>query len=738
VQLTRRRAKRRRRDHGDKYHTDNDYAGDGSLADYGVGSNDNAHDDNYDNHTTDSTSILATMADNDVNDEHDDSGDDNHDDNADYNDDGDNQPSGGRPIGGDHPAPEAVPHNDTAAVDDDPLRGGGPGGAAAARRRPGEQQTLAGITASLAALQRQVAALQAASGGRGGRQQQRRQQQRRGGPQRRSDDNNTNSSATASPPEAPTSTLWERLQGLFQLAAKAPTPPTDAQSQATLTSLLQKPAGTTNNNSHNTRSNGSSSNTRSAGSSNSNTRPPPTRNTSTSGNTSQTAARSSDNSSNECPRLYAAAWSATVVPAHHLSKQPPGEADLVVACHTEKDVTSSRERLTATGSKRNVTLVHIGAPGAKDKVMVHTHLGPHAVEATLSGIGDHPPKPNDRHKAFEDDTPLPEPTATDRSNSTTLQLRRTVAKDFCQTTIFQQSMKYPLALPTIVLGGANARRVLQTQAATAYDNEATCLIRIKRADLTHFYGIKLPTGTFLTQHRGECAPHWVPREKDTPAGTYWEAAAAAAAQAKGRLAYRSTRTTSLGVVGTTDTTPTAIAPRWYLHGAPTDWTETDAQQWVTDRGWCQPSDFHTRGRTAWFFRAQMPADCKNEAGLALTFTSGITVAPATPSSGTRNQRQQPTAAARTVWGTVAPTDTQQAARTARRQQPPQQRSGTTLESMTDDATPSKRKRPDDSTTEDAAGTPSHGTPYDTWFETVECGGDGDCAYCAIVKNKTPG
>jgi hypothetical protein len=358
-------------------------------------------------------------------------------------------------------------HDPTALAtvdnDDDPLRGGGgSGGAATTRRRREERHTLATVAAAVTSLARQVEALQASTPTRRTRARSRRTRSPCQPAQRHPQ--------PAQPPAPNDASLWKQLTSLLQRPTSLPTPPSDQQIRDTLATLLRQTptrqdtpltdaAATRPQKSASARAQEHSSTSTTAATKAEVGMPPPAQPTYNwdhferkfgfdkvpprrrwgPGRNTGDAAPDHSQPGDDRPRLYTPAWTAPVVQARHLATHTP----LVVVCHSPEDVEQAQQWFAALGGGI-ATLVHLGAPGAKDKVMVQTPLGPQAMLATFTDVGNDPPRPRERPAVLKDDTPVPQPTAKDGNIGL---LRLTIAQEFCQPVLFQQCTRYPLASP---------------------------------------------------------------------------------------------------------------------------------------------------------------------------------------------------------------------------------------------------------------------------------------------------
>jgi hypothetical protein len=587
------------------------------------------------------------------------------------------------------------------------LYGGGPGGAAATKRK----RDIAALQKAVADIAQHVEELS-----RGGKQNRPRQKQRR--PQKRSP-------RAEEAPSRSDGQLWRKLCEAFAVAQKQQTPPTDGEVTSFLNKLLQLPSQNSQQTSSTRQPNQPSQQSQQQ-------QQPPSAASDAEPRSFAAIAKAAQRTPQQMPaRLWKGLWNAEIIAASAVEKHDL-KTPVVVACHSSQQVANTRTWLSARGNSASATLVHIRADGATDSVLLHGDLGPVRVPANIEYVGPSAPKKKALPASVKDDDPSAGEEAM-RDKTTTC--RVTFVKEFADAELFARCTKHPQCLPTLVLGPTAAKEVLQTRAAIAYDKEVTCLVKVRTAAVPELLKLRLPVGAFVAQHASQSRPQWIRRPAEQSSGEYWKRATAQRDKGGGSLIYRSTNRSSIGVLNATAALEDTEVPRWFLSGAPGHWTEADAQAWAIARGFSQPEGWQRRGRSSWIFRAQVPEGA-TDANATFTFASGITVGPAL---GTRRAPSRQSATApKTVWGTRPPPAAQQSddvvmleapvqqtpaqPAQAANQQAPAQQSTATRPAVESDA---KRQRLD--------AFKGSSPPFGDDFEAVECGGEGDCAYCSIAR-----
>ena len=427
-------------------------------------------------------------------------------------------------------------------------------------------------------------------------------------------------------------------------------------------------------------------------------------------------------------RLYAQAWTAPVVAAKLVKTHPLG-SDLVVACQDEKEKAAAQEWIKARGYAHKVSFVTFRGADFTDSVLVHGKSGPHSVQAHVEKTHADAPSLKGLPQQFKDDE---KPAAKGTEPSTKL-MRVTIARDFADQQTMGKVLDKPHCLPAVAFPNLK-HLVLQTRAALSYERETTCLMLVKTEHVEQFLKATAPNGVFCNLHKTDKTPVWFARKKDESSSDYWLRVSRQMASQGGRLVYRSSTNASLGLLEPNKHVSEGIAPRWYLSNAPLDWTDADAQSWITERGFTDLTMLRRQGRKNWYFRGHAPGGPLNITQ-AFVFKSGISIGAAT----TLKNSKAPTAEkqARSVWGAPAPpqpkpensvTQEAEASPTADSKNssamevetdgkqlhtPPKASSGTAAK---------KPKRNDDSS-----------PPWSCHLTAVSNGGQGDCGFISIAQ-----
>ena len=586
----------------------------------------------------------------------------------------------------------------------DPLLGGGDrrsraGGSAATRRRRNEQSEIAGLRQQLASLAKAVEAL--------GAHRPRRlpSQQRR---------------AT---PASNAGSLWSQVGDHFQQATQAGHDPSDDQVRALLQKLLRNNAPS-----------GPASAPHSPGDDT------PENNDSTQpGSWAAVVAKNKP----KC-QLWAADWPADVKILSLAAFKNLSECKAsVVHCGSVREVSEATAWCKARAFT-GITVVCTDSSAEHDsKVLVKTGSGSKLQDATLTFVGDGAPKRRALPTGFKDDTA--EPNAPEVP--TTL-CRLTLAREFALPALYARVAAKPQCLPSALLG-ADAPKVLQTRGAATYESEVTCLIKVKEDWVPKLLALSLEVGAFVFRHRDASAapPQWLTRPKEASPSDYWKQAKTEMDSTGGRLAYRPSKSSCLGIAGANSAAPGAQIPSWLADGCPRDWLSTDLGQWAETRGFTECGEYQRRGARRWAFRARPPTTV-SELTQTFNFSSGISMSRATR----RPNSAHPRAPAANTWG-ASPLPNPAPA-----QPPVVNPSPDAAVSSSPDADMGKEGETQNKRSPDAAvssspdadmgkeGDPSppakkhkpapecfQSAPFADHFGVIECGGDGDCAYCTIAQ-----
>ena len=326
------------------------------------------------------------------------------------------------------------------------------------------------------------------------------------------------------------------------------------------------------------------------------------------------------------PHLLPACWSCPVVAAAAVHKAPATAC--VIEAHTAEEAAEVALWATATSRKAPATCVDFSDAKADTDVVVTVSGVSGAVvrkasvrKLTADGpepIACSPPAGSD-DKARED-KPSPE----------TAILRLTVAREYHDAEVFQKLSDKPRGLVAAALGDS-ASRVIQSFAFAAYDNEVTCLLRVRKSDTKQLLTASRGPGVFLAPHR-EAKPtvavQWLERSPKLESSAYLQSALSKVAASAGAiLAYRPGGKANLGVryldgelqADASKPATGVIAPRFSLTGTLSTWLLEDVLAWLKERGFKQTSHVQRTGATTWFFRGWPPSIRCQCLGLARSF-----------------------------------------------------------------------------------------------------------------------
>ena len=321
--------------------------------------------------------------------------------------------------------------------------------------------------------------------------------------------------------------------------------------------------------------------------------------------------------------LYGPAWSAKVIQFAQL-KDHALDADLVISCASDEEA-KSKDWLLAHGYKHKATLVIYDADETDTTVLFNSNAGPVPAKAKVVELQPSGPSRKALPAALKDDK------AHDVDKTPTCFMRLTLSRNFAAPSLFSQVKQRPQCLPAVVLQDAK-QHVLQTRAAITYDSEATCLVQVKESKVKELLALSLPPGCFLNRHKSQEAPYWIAQTTEQSPKDYWSHVLEIQKMQGGRLVYRASKQSQLGLLGMSSRPTDCIQPRWLVSNVPHTWQEQDITQWATERGFVNTSAVRRHGKHTWFIRAHPPTGV-SDVKQAFTFSSGITVGPAkaTPS-----------------------------------------------------------------------------------------------------------
>ena len=434
--------------------------------------------------------------------------------------------------------------------------------------------------------------------------------------------------------------------------------------------------------------------------------------------------------------LWQGAWPKPVISAQSLQKHALTEP-IVVFCNSAEEFDASQAYIAAR-SATNITVVTCHASESvelSDSILVEDKYGPVSRPGKIVYTGDHAPQRASLPTAFKDDEEASTATPA-AAKADTVVCRLTLAKDFADKGLYERAAKRPATLPSIILG-AEAKNILRVTSAAAYATEVTCLVTIRTSWLQNLEGFSFPKGAFGFKHFAAqtAPPQWFVRAEGMSNDAYWSMAIEARTKVQGRLAYRPSHKNSLGIVGATAQAENTILPRWFADKTPREWSTIQATTWATERGFSQVTDFNRLGARSWSFRG-LPPTGVCEVQQTFTFKSGITVSKAFRGKPSPKAKTKPTS----CWG--APRDV-----------PAKQsdtidnitHTETVIEVPTGTPQPPKedadkenagKRQPDNksnvTTSKKLKAVASPEPPFEPYFSTEECGGEGDCAPCSVA------
>ena len=454
------------------------------------------------------------------------------------------------------------------------------------------------------------------------------------------------------------------------------------------------------------------------------------------------------------PQLVQQGWDAKCcfVSVKALHSLPDESAPLVVVVHALEELQELRDWAAASKPTRPVSCVDFASTDCSEgaefhDVLVRQSNSPAIMSrrAVLHSITSQAPKPNSlKPKAEFQDKKGPE----DAKLPETAVLRLTFAKEYADPTRYEDALKRPQALPSLLMPSI-AVKILRTFAVATYEGEITCLVSIRASDMEIFFKQKLCPGGFVAPQRSsKSTVLWISRDPKQSPGQYLASARKAAEDTPSAyLAYRPGGRANLGIRAATPPKGVAgtIAPRWTLAGAPKTWIPEDVQTWLQAHGFKDAQQIQRATAESWFFRA-WPDD---GAGTAV-YASGLVVAPAAVKP---QSRPKANATAAPVWGARPLKGNAETASkapplstAAKTQTQPDQAEVAATAMDTPDADVRDRSRspaagrnkpnhePKPAATESVQQPgPRPALPHGRFYTPVECGGEGDCAYTSIAR-----
>ena len=273
-------------------------------------------------------------------------------------------------------------------------------------------------------------------------------------------------------------------------------------------------------------------------------------------------------------RLWSHNWDCTTVSASSFADHKL-DTPAVVCCNSQEELDDAQSYLKARGKPVSVTFVLVGA--GEDHVMVTTGANPKRVPATIIYDGEHAPRQRSLPSSITDDTPTEETP----NKPATMLIRLTIAADFADENIFQPTAKNPLLLPSTILSPTLAKGVIQTRGPISTKTYSTCLVLVRENTGNEILQLQPPLGVFIARHRDPAAnrPQWIPRKTDVPTGTYFTTVSATAKAQGGRMIFRESPNSPLGIL-CTNTIADAQSPQWVIKHVDKDWHEEDLTTFV--------------------------------------------------------------------------------------------------------------------------------------------------------------
>ena len=346
-------------------------------------------------------------------------------------------------------------------------------------------------------------------------------------------------------------------------------------------------------------------------------------------------------------RLFGPSWPAPVVYAHNIEQQHIKTSEPLVVCAENQAAKGSAANwLAARGMTAPCTFVILNPPhdSSTDTVLVEGRQGPIPKQVLVTKSGPDAPAFQNLPGTFKDD----EARDGNSNSPSTVLLRLTVAKQFADPQMVKQAVQKPVMMPALIMPTLR-NHILQTRGAIAYDTEVTCLIRIKEDKVPLFLSAKLPVGAFCNPQKSQKLPTWFKREEEQTWSAYWANVSSMCTSVNGRLVYRPSQNAPIGILHDNNKgLEKAIPMRWFLHGAPFEWTGEEVKDWAIERGFTNIDNPIRFNNDSWFFRAHSPNGVTLRQ--AFCFKSGITVGPAKAKQKNIKGKKDPHKPAKTVWG----------------------------------------------------------------------------------------
>ena len=439
------------------------------------------------------------------------------------------------------------------------------------------------------------------------------------------------------------------------------------------------------------------------------------------------------------PSLAQAGWKCQVVTANAIHHQATGPR--VVTAHTAEQLQDVLNWASASKPEHPTTLVDFVSEDTTHKVLVRL---PGAPSLSLQKVKLHQltadgPMPDGLavKSEFDDDREF-----ADTSKADWKVFRLTLVREFADASRFADGCNRPQGLPGMMLSPALASKVVRTFAVAVYETEVTCLIKVRIADAALFNKAKPWPGAFLQVQRDpDSHIAWFARRDAETTEQYFARVSAEAASAEGRcLAYRPGGRANLGVRSRSQlpSLDGSIAPRWILSNAPQDWLTDEVSLWLANHGFASPSQLQRAGPAAWYFRAWP----KEGVGLGV-YANGFVVSPA---SGGSSKKKKALSTVGPVWGAGCAKTGDSAAKppaavvspadAATKEEDADMKDGT--ETGAQERTRSRSRgrqassQPNTQEAQSSAARARPRMPHDSKFDTVECGGAGDCAFTSIA------
>ncbi|CAK0793987.1 unnamed protein product [Prorocentrum cordatum] len=346
------------------------------------------------------------------------------------------------------------------------------------------------------------------------------------------------------------------------------------------------------------------------------------------------------------PWGQAKVWSASSVKDRTFDpKMPP-----VVTCQNLEEYENAQRWFEARGKElphaKYVLFGQEQIPAGwteQDVPVEHASGGATKVKALVRKWGDHAPTRRGLPGGVKDDQVEDAPTAKP------IAFRITVAREFfTEDWLWAQASSKPVAVGGLIFNAPTAKMLLQTKGAVGYRTEVTAILLVAPDNKNKFLEHAHPEGVFLNQQASPLVPVWHRVRDQESMASYYARVSGVAKTSEGRLVYRPSDNSSLGVLSK-KVIAANIQPRWTLQNTPLSWSDADTvSSWDTQRGFKNVSGVVRCGARRWFPRGDVEALEKDR---VLELRPGIMASVAAPR---RQTRAPPPGKSATAWGAPSP------------------------------------------------------------------------------------